>query len=126
MSTKVKVFLTILVLLLLAGGVNLYMSKIYYPELPVPNLSKAKADQILFTSHGKIVQLGEDDQSIWYGFKGNQLDGANALKEELAKKGWTFIDQFGGGYLFEDQLKNKKHVESQMWTSKYVLYKVEK
>lgn len=126
MNTKLKVFLSIVVILLIGAGVNVYMSKMYYPELLVPNLSKAKADQILFTSNGKIMQLSEDDEFIWYGFKGNQLDGGNALKAELAKKGWTFINQDGAGYFFEDQMKHRKIATSQMWTGKYVLYKVEK
>lgn len=126
MNTKLKVFLTIFVLLLIAGSVNLYMSKIYYPELPVPNLSKAKAHQILFTSNGNIVQLSEDEQHIWYGFKGNQLDGAHALQEELAKKGWTFTNQEGSGYFFVDQMDNRKIATGQRWTRKYEIYKVQK
>lgn len=126
MNTKLKVFLTILVLLLLAFGVNAYMSKIYYPELPVPNLSKAKADQMLYTSQGKIVQLSEDDEYIWYGFKGNQLEGGNALKEELAKKGWRFTNQDGSGYFFVDQMDNRKIATGQRWTRKYEIFKVQK
>ncbi len=126
MSTRLKVFVTIVIVLMVAVAVNIFMSKIYYPELPVPNLSKAKADQILFTSNGRIVQLSEDNQHIWYGFKGNQLDGSNALILELAKEGWTFVDQLGSGYFFYDSMQNKKTVESQMWTRKYVIYKVQK
>lgn len=119
---------TILILLafVLVVAISFIFSKSYYPYLPIEGLSKREAVKLLKNSDKQIIKLLEKDQYSWYGYKGNQLEGSKSLIEAMTDKGWSFEEQFGGGYLFRDIKGTKKYVSSQMWTGKYVLYKVQR
>jgi hypothetical protein len=106
--------------------VYLFTSKIYYPPSPIEGLSKKETVRLLRQSDQDLVLLIEDVRFDWYGYKGNQLEGSIALKTKMKEREWTFKEQLGSGYIFHDRIEEQKIVESQMWTGKYVLYKVQK
>ncbi|XEC97274.1 hypothetical protein AB6A23_12395 [Paenibacillus tarimensis] len=124
MKTKLSVVLLIAVIVVAIAGFYIYTIKAYYPPLPVEGLSKRDAVALLNEEEGGLVKLHEDHQYIWYGYKGNQLDASKALINEMKIKQWTYKDQMGAGYFFVDEAKEERIITSQMWTSKFVLFKV--
>lgn len=103
----------------------LFLSKSYYPPLPIEGLSKREAVKLLNDSDQDLVVLYDGDHYTWYGFKGNQLNGRKALFQETEQRKWIFQEQLGSGYIFQDDSNAMKIAESQMWTRKYVLYRIQ-
>jgi hypothetical protein len=103
----------------------LFFSKSYYPTFPIDGISKSEAIYLLNKENQQLVKLKEENQYIWYGFKGNQIDGSKELVKTMQDRGWIFKEQLGSGYFFLDSTSSIKIVESQMWTRKYVIYKVQ-
>jgi hypothetical protein len=125
---KRRIFAIILFLFIgfiLLAGYTIYDSKPYYPNLPTDVISKREAVEKIENSSDQIVVLAVDDNYKWLVFKGNQSDGEIRLIEMMKIDGWEFVQQEGAGYFFiRDGEKNI--VTSQMWTGKYVLYKIAK
>lgn len=120
----ISVYIAIFALMLIGGAILNYFTKITPPNLPFNGLPKQAAVQLLEQSDQQLVKLMETEDVIWYGYKGNQGDGGDALKDHFLGNNWKFVDQMGAGYFFEDEQGNRNTVTSQMWTGKYVLYKV--
>lgn len=124
-----KTIRTIIIVISVVITVAVYFfitSKAYYPQLPFEGLSKMEVAKMLGQRDKEIVLLVENDSYVWYGFKGNQLEGSEALKHKKTEEEWTFIEQMGSGYIFMNRDNKKWIITSQMWTGKYVLYKVQK
>ncbi len=124
MKTQLKILLSF-VLIMVIGAFVVFLSKSYYPSLPIEGISKREAVSLLNKSNQDLVMLYEAESYNWYGFKGNQLNGSKALVKEAEQRNWLFQEQLGSGYIFQDSSNSIKIAESQMWTGKYVLYKVE-
>lgn len=101
-----------------------FNNKSYYPPLPMEKVTKRELLQLVDEHHQGLVQITVDEEHSWYIFEGNQLEGATALKAMMKEQDLVFVEQMGAGYFFEDHKSNSVIVTSQMWTSKYVLYKV--
>lgn len=118
-------FLLIIILLPFA-----YTSKTYYPAAPFSAISKKEAVQALKPSSKELIYLTEEDGKGWYGFKGNQGDGAEAVISFMKSNGWTYQTQEGASYFFgkESGVTSEKEataiVDSEMWTRQYVLYSI--
>ncbi|WP_454190178.1 hypothetical protein [Paenibacillus sp. Marseille-Q7038] len=118
-------FILILVILPFA-----YSSKTYYPAAPFSAISKKAAVQALEPSSKELIYLTEEEGNHWYGFKGSQGDGAEAVISLMKNKGWSFQTQEGAGYFFgkESGESSEKEasamVHSEMWTGQYVLYSI--
>ncbi|MBD7966789.1 hypothetical protein [Paenibacillus gallinarum] len=118
-------FILILIILPFA-----YSSKTYYPAAPFSAISKKEAVQVLKPSSKELIYLTEEDGKRWYGFKGSQGDGAEAVISFMKSKGWTYQTQEGAGYFFgkESGVTSEKEasaiVHSEMWTGQYVLYRI--
>lgn len=70
--------------------------------------------------------LSKEDNWTWYVTRSNNngiLEADKKIKEMISKEEWTFKDKDGSGLIFE---KNGKRliVTTEMWTGKYVLFKV--
>ena len=106
------------------GILLLFMSKAYYPQLPMEGVSKREVYTLLAQRENELIPLIENDNTLWYGFKGNSLDASNAMKQRMLEAEWTFVEQMGSGYFFTNKDNAQRTVTSQMWTGSYVLYQV--
>ncbi|UVI29566.1 hypothetical protein [Paenibacillus spongiae] len=116
----------VLLLLIAAAGVFIYNSKSYYPPLPIgmEGISKKEVLRAVHDSRSGLNPVLADEKSEWLGFHGNQGDGGKHLIAEMEHRGWGFTEQLGAGYLFQDAEGRQRIVESEMWTSNYVIYQV--
>lgn len=120
-----KIGITLGIIVVIAV-VFIIISKSYYPTLPVDGLSAKETIKKLKKSDEKIVEIGKDNNSIWYITK-NGEDGISTVDENIKKmisaEGWQFKDKMGSGLFFEKDDK-QLIVTTQMWTKKYVLIQV--
>jgi hypothetical protein len=125
MSAVKRLYWSLLILCLAGAGFTLFLSKSYYPDHPVPGLSKAALlSAARSNSGGGLSPLTVSDGAGWYVYQGNQGEGGRKLILEIEERGWRFKEQMGSGYVFEDNSGKTAVVESQMWTRKYVLFQV--
>lgn len=102
-----------------------YNQRLYLPKLPVEGISKQQAYAKISNSNGTIEFLSHRDHYNWYIYQGNTKDGMDELIQRFNTIGLQFKEQIGAGYFFTDDNKTDVIiVESQMWTSKYIIYKV--
>lgn len=107
-----------------------YSSKSYYPTAPFSTISKKAAVQALEPSSKELIYLTEEEGDHWYGFKGSQGEGVEAVIFFMKSKGWSYQSQEGAGYFFgkESGVTSEKEasaiVHSEMWTGQYVLYSI--
>lgn len=99
-------------------------SKLYYPALPFEGISKRDAVRLLGNSSGELVELYQGESYDWYGFKGSPLEGSQQLIQEMSRRDWTFTEQLGAGYIFQDSDSRIRIVESEKWTRKYIIFQI--
>jgi hypothetical protein len=130
MKSGFKVIILVAISFAVIFGIGLYTSKSYYPSLPFEGLSKREVlKKIESNDNSKLIMLTEGPAVAWYAYKGNQEDGSKQIIMKMEQRGFVFKEQLGSGYIFRDkdnEFKKDKIIESQMWTSKYVLYEVPK
>ncbi|QYR21259.1 hypothetical protein KZ483_26860 [Paenibacillus sp. sptzw28] len=130
MKSGLKVTILVAFSLVIIFGISVYISKSYYPSLPFEGLSKREAlKKIESNDNAELIKLTEGATFEWYAYKGNQQDGSKQIIKKMEQRGFVFREQLGAGYIFRDkdnEVKKDKIIESQMWTSKYVLYEVPK
>ncbi|MDN4494351.1 hypothetical protein [Ureibacillus aquaedulcis] len=122
---KLEIIICVLILVVAAFvGVN----KLYYPLLPIEGLTAKEAIGSLNASDSKIVQIAEEEDSLWYiarsENKGIESTHEN-IKELVASEGWVYKEQNGSGLFFEKSGESLI-ATTQMWTKKYVLIKIPK
>ena len=126
-ASKKKVILWSLTAVISALAVFLsfvFYNKSYYPPLPIEGVTKRELLELLDNDHQGLVKVTDDEQHSWYIFEGNPRDGSDAMIALMKEQELAFVEQMGAGYFFEDYKSNRVVVTSQMWTSKYVLFKV--
>ncbi len=105
----------------------IYVNKLYYPSLPIENLTAKEAIEKLNNSKEKIVEIATDATSTWYitnsEHKGIWIADEN-IKQMIVSNGWEFKAKEGAGLLFEKE-HEQLIVTTQMWTKKYVLVQVQ-
>lgn len=116
----------VLSLVILIGAIYVFISKTYYPALPIEDLSAKETIQKLENSDENLVEIATDEGSTWYITRslneGVQTADEN-VEQMLALSGWKFTEKLGAGLFFEKDDK-KLMVTTQMWTKKYVLVQV--
>jgi hypothetical protein len=126
--SKLKIACLILAIAVVLLGVLfagfVFYTKSYYPTLPIEGLSKRDALQLLNSKDGELILLQDSAEVSWYGYKGNQMNSAESMIALMKKREWSFVDQMGAGYFFTDAEGHSRIITSQMWTSRYVLYKL--
>ncbi|AXI08825.1 hypothetical protein CUC15_07805 [Oceanobacillus zhaokaii] len=109
-------------------AVFIFVNKLYYPSLPIENLSAKDAIDILKESDSKIAEFAVEGDSIWYitssENKGISIADEN-IKQMIVSNGWEFKQKDGSGLFFEKDAA-KLIATTQMWTKNYVLVKTPK
>ncbi|KAA0563495.1 hypothetical protein F0342_11785 [Bacillus sp. CH30_1T] len=107
-------------------GVYIFVNKLYYPSLPIENLSAKEVIDKLKESDSKIAEIAVDGDFIWYitssANKGISIADEN-IKQMVVSNGWEFKDKNGAGLFFEKDDKSLI-ATTQMWTKNYVLVKI--
>lgn len=120
----IPIFIFVSMILLIAYILTLLFTKSYYPPHPIDLVTKRELVSLLSKSDQELIKIIDEDHYSWYGFKGNQGVGKEALIGAMKARGLTFVEQLGSGYIFEDESQQITIVTSQMWTGKYVLYQM--
>lgn len=107
-------------------AVFIFVNKLYYPSLPIENLSAKEAIDKLKESESKIAEIAVEGDSIWYitrnENKGISIADEN-IKQMIGSNGWEFKEKDGAGLFFEKDGR-RLIATTQMWTEKYVLVKI--
>jgi hypothetical protein len=107
-------------------GVYIFVNKLYYPSLPIENLSAKEAIDKLKESDSKIAEIAVERDFIWY-ITGSENKGVSIadenIKQMVVSNGWEFKDKNGAGLFFEKDDKSLI-ASTQMWTENYVLVKI--
>jgi hypothetical protein len=101
----------------------LYTNKTFYPTLPFEGGAKKVVVDKLEKGNNQIVELAENNGFYWFGFKGNQQEGREALIKEMENRGLKYDSYDGSGIFFfvnDEQII----ITGTIWTGDYVLYKV--
>ena len=116
----------ILVLFITVIAVFVFINKLYYPSLPIDDISAKQAIEILKESDSKIAEIAVEADSIWYitssENKGISITDEN-IKQMIGSNGWEFKEKDGAGLFFEKDDK-RLIATTQMWTKNYVLVKI--
>lgn len=104
-------------------GLWLYSNKTHYPTLPFEGGSKKETVEKLDRGNNRIVELVEDNGFYWFGYKGNQQKGREALIKEMENRGLKY-DSYDGAGIFFFENDEQIIITGTMWTRDYVLYKV--
>ncbi len=116
----------ILVLFITVIAVFVFINKLYYPSLPIDDISAKQAIELLKESDSKIAEIAVEADSIWYITSSENKDISIAdenIKQMIGSYGWEFKGKDGAGLFFE---KDEKRLiaTTQMWTKNYVLVKI--
>lgn len=107
-------------------AVFIFENKLFYPSLPIENLSAKEAIDKLKESESKIAEIAVEDDSIWYitssENKGKSIADEN-IKQMIGSNGWEFKEKDGAGLFFEKDGR-RLIATTQMWTGNYVLVKI--
>jgi hypothetical protein len=121
---KVGFILGIVIIMI---SVFIFVNKLYYPSLPLDNLSAKEAIGKLEKSDSKVVEIAIEDDTIWYitrtGNEGISRADEN-IKQMIRSNGWEFKEKDGSGLFFEKD-GERLIATTQMWNKKYVLVKVQ-
>ncbi|MEK4496284.1 hypothetical protein [Ureibacillus sp. FSL W8-0352] len=118
-----KLLLTIGLMIVFVGAFVFY-NKLYYPSLPIENMSKKEVIEKLNNSDEKIVKLLNENGQQWYIISERNISIADEIiKEMVSQYGWVFKQKDGNGLFFEKQGENLI-ISIQMWTGDYVLVKI--
>ncbi|MFE7061985.1 hypothetical protein ACFVAD_07520 [Sutcliffiella sp. NPDC057660] len=106
--------------------VFIFVNKLYYPPLPIENLSAKEAIEKLKESESKIAEIAVEGDIIWYITSSQNKgisDADENIKQMVVSNGWEFKEKDGAGLFFE---KGDKRLiaTTQMWTENYVLVKI--
>lgn len=124
MKRKVSILLVSLVLLVGIGvAVGNDPPAYLYPDLPFSTVTKHTVVSLLKESDHHLKKLATEHDHVWYGTKVPQDQAAAKLTSALQAQGWTFVAQEGSGYFYSNG-SEKIVITSQMWSSKFVLFKV--
>ncbi|UYZ23993.1 hypothetical protein [Mesobacillus jeotgali] len=120
---KVEFILGIAIVII---AVFIIENKLYYPSLPIENLSAKEAIDKLKESESKIAEIAVEGDSIWYIISSENQGISSAdeyIKQLIGSNGWEFKDKDGAGLFFEKDGR-RLIATTQMWTGNYVLVKI--
>ncbi|WP_316568201.1 hypothetical protein [Neobacillus sp. YIM B06451] len=106
------------------AGAILFSSKIYYPPLPIQQMSKKEVIEKANGMDGQIVRLSTENNYAWYILRGRNMETADqAIIELVNRYGWTYFQKEGSGLFFEKQ-GDTLILTTQKWTRDYTLVKI--
>ncbi|MBT2289246.1 hypothetical protein J7E73_08885 [Paenibacillus albidus] len=119
-----KKWLTAVGLIVICAGIFVFYNKLYYPPLPMGNISKKEVVEKVKASKMQITKLTSDNGNEWYiTSKADMRVVGERIKDLVSTKGWVFTQKDGNGLFFEKQ-GERLVVSTQMWTSAYVLIQI--
>ncbi|WP_226646125.1 hypothetical protein [Mesobacillus subterraneus] len=107
-------------------AVFIFVNKLYYPSLPIENVSAKEAIDQLKESESKIAEIAVEGDSIWYITRSENKGISIAdetIKQMIGSNGWEFKEKDGAGLFFEKDGR-RLIATTQMWTGNYVLVKI--
>ncbi|MFF3100215.1 hypothetical protein [Viridibacillus arvi] len=108
-------------------AVFVFINKLYYPSLPIDDISAKEAIDKIKESDSKIAEIAVESDSIWYitssENKGISIADEN-IKQMIGSDGWEIKEKDGTALFFEKDGK-RLIANTQMWTKKYVIVKVQ-
>ena len=124
MMKKLVVSALVLVLVVF-GGIMMVNDppSFLYGKLPFQSLSKQSVISLIKDSPTPLTKLTVEDGYTWYGAKADQGREIDSLLSAMKKDGWSFVQQEGAGYFFE-QGSEKIVITSQTWSNHHVFFKV--
>lgn len=118
-----KILLAIGLIIIFVSAFVFY-NKLYYPSLPIENMSKKEVIEKLNDSNKKMVKLSNENGQEWYLVNERNTSIADEIiKERVSENGWIFKQKDGSGLFFEKYGENLI-VSTQKWTSDYVLVEI--
>ncbi|MCP3739279.1 hypothetical protein [Rossellomorea sp. BNER] len=111
----------------LAGiAIIIFCICLYVAIPPLPFNNRNPIHVILETegSDEAITNIKEEQDYNWFLTKLTQKEANIEMIKYQAERGWMFVDQLGSGLIFQNKHSEKMVIESQMWTGRYVLYRV--
>ena len=107
-------------------AVFIFENKLYYPSLPIENLSAKEVIDKLKESESKIAEIAVEGDSTWYITSSENKGISSAdenIKQMIGSNGWEFKEKEGAGLFFEKDGR-RLIATTQMWTGNYVLIKI--
>lgn len=84
--------------------VFVFYNKLYYPLLPIENMSKKEVIEKLNESDKQIVKLSNENGQEWYIVSERNTSVADEIiKEMVSQNDWVFKQKDGSGLFFEKQ-----------------------
>lgn len=126
MKTKQIFFILLssLLVVIILFGLDVYVNKAYYPDLPFEGASKKIVVDKMKKSKDELVELADNNRYYWLGFKGNQGDGRDKIIRDMENQGLKYDYYEGAGIFFKNEHEERIVVTGTMWTRNYVMYKV--
>ncbi|MGE7024057.1 hypothetical protein [Solibacillus cecembensis] len=116
--------LIVIGLITILFGTLIYSNKLYYPSLPIENMSKKEVIKKLNGTDQEIVPLTNENDKQWFIISERNISEADEMiKEMVIQNGWTITQKEGSGLFFEKQGENLI-VTTQKWTGNYVLVEI--
>ena len=114
------------IVIIIIPTVFIFVNKLYYPSLPMEDLSAKEAINKLKESDSNIAEIAVVGDSIWYitSSEGKGILNADErIKQLVISNGWEFKQKDGSGLFFEKD-GERLIATTQMWTKNYVLVKI--
>jgi hypothetical protein len=111
----------------LAGiAIIIFCICLYVAIPPLPFNNRNPIHVILETegSDEAMTNIKQEQDYNWFLTKLTQKEANIKMIKYQAEIGWKFVDQLGSGLIFQNKHREKMVIESQMWTGRYVLYRV--
>ncbi|AIG25227.1 hypothetical protein EGH10_07695 [Brevibacillus laterosporus] len=102
--------------------VYLWIIHLPYPPLPIASMPVEQAMAMVKEHPEQLVNIGKEEGYVYYMMEGTQKEAADKVKQQMAQKGYQFVEKQGAGYFFERN-GQKQVITSNMWTGNYVILK---
>lgn len=107
-------------------AVFVLINKLYYPSLPIADMSAREVIDKLKESDSKVAEIAIEGDSIWY-ITSSENQGISIadenIKQMVVSNGWEYKQKDGAGLFFEKD-GERLIATTQMWTKNYVLVKI--
>lgn len=101
--------------------VFVFYNKLYYPPLPIENMSKKEVVEKINDSNTQMIKSTNENDKVWYLIKERDGSVADAMIVEMLNQyDWVFKEKDGAGLFFE---KNGETliITKKQWTGDYKL-----
>lgn len=104
--------------------VFVFYNKLYYPPLPIENMSKKEVVEKINDSNTQMIKLTNENNKGWYLIKERNGSIADTLiVEMMSQNDWVFKEKDGAGLFFEKNGEILIIVKKQ-WTGDFKLVEI--